>query len=467
MKFNDINIFKVAKIVYVLYTISLLYCNICHAMTYHTILTSPKIQQFINTNHQKSIQYPTKNFIDSIAIIIDQDVITHQELAHRFYITKKNLIKQNMQIPTDTQLKHQVIENMVNENIQAQVIHKNINLSHENTLNHILTTIAKQHELSLNQFHKQLEQKGINFLLFKENIRNKMIMQKIYTQEIEKKSFVSESEINDFLITKNSKTLLRETLHLAHILIRITKNNTPHSTSTNYQHAKEILHKLRSGFDFNQIATIYSNSNDALNGGDLGWRNEDRIPKLFLDAVRSLRPGEISNIIKSDQGFHIIKLINRHTMNLITKIPQIEQVHVRHILLPTNPLIPAKKTREQLLKLKTQLENKVTSFEKLTKLYSKNSYMLKIEDLGWLSSYEVAPQFINAITKLSPNKISQPIESPFGFHLIEILERRSVNASEKWIRQKAKQTIHKRKIQQTTIDWLKKLRNYAYIEYRI
>lgn len=427
-------------------------------------INPPQINKTLITD-----QFHTLQSINAIAAVINDEVITCEELVDRFHVIKKYLAAQNtIYLPTYKQLQRTLLEQMIIEQAQMQIAKKNNIIISDEMLDHIMIHVAAQNNFSLTEFFTHIKQKKIDLHTFKENVRKESTLQYLRDQEINNKILVSESEIDNFFEIENNSDHKNENFNLAQILIRIPTNATSEQFMICYQRAKKILNKLKSGADFTKIATIYSNSSDALNGGNLGWRSKEHLPQLFLDAITNLKPGEFSNIIRSDNGFHIIKLIDKHNNIQIKKPIIVKLTHVRHILIKAQPSTSKIRVKNKIQELKQSLKNTTVTFEELAKLYSDDySSASKGGDLGWIYPGDTRPEFELAMNKLQLNEISEPVESLLGFHLIQVLERKNATASQKWIRNKIHQAIREKKITEETKKWLKKIRNQTYVEYHI
>ncbi|MFL9879400.1 peptidylprolyl isomerase [Herbaspirillum rhizosphaerae] len=405
--------------------------------------------------------------VDSILVVVNNEVITRQELVDRLRQVEKRLTAQGMALPPRTQLQSQLLERMIVERAQTQMAKENGIVVDDTMLDRAVSRIAEQNKLSMADFRVQLEKEGMDFPAFREDIRREIIMQRLREREVDNKVVVTESEVDNYMASDNGAANKREDLNLAQILIRVPENASPEQVAARRQRAEDVLRQLKTGADFAKTAATYSDSNDALNGGDLGWRGQDRLPQLFLDAVASLKPGEVSAIVKSGNGFHIVKLIDRRATGAAkADAPAVEQTHARHILIKVNQVVSAAEARRKLLELKERLDHKAATFEELAKLYSNDLSASKGGDLGWIYPGDTVPEFERAMNELKPGEISQPIESPFGFHLIQVVERKTDDASKERARAAARQAIRERKIDEATEDWLRQLRDRAYVEFR-
>lgn len=405
--------------------------------------------------------------VDSILVVVNNDVITRQELADRLVMVKKRLSAQGTTLPPDSTLQRQLLERMIVERAQLQMAKENGITVDDTILDRALSRIADQNKMTLPEFRKQLEREGMTYPSFREDIRREIMMQRLREREVDNKVLVSESEVDNYLAADNNGAVSHEELNLAQILIRVPENASPEQVASRRQRAEEVMQQLKTGADFAKTAATYSDGGDALSGGDLGWRSQDRLPQLFLDAVANLKPGEVSGIVKSGNGFHIIKLVDRRAGSVAKAgTSPVEQTHARHILIKVNQVVSAAEARRKLLELKDRLDHKAATFEELAKLYSNDLSASKGGDLGWIYPGDTVPEFERAMNELKAGEISPPIESPFGFHLIQVLERKTDDASQERARQAARMAIRERKIDEATEDWVRQLRDRAYVEYR-
>jgi len=257
---------------------------------------------------------------------------------------------------------------------------------------------------------------------------------------------------------------------LAQILIRIPENASAEQIAQRRQRADEALQQLRTGADFARVAATYSDATDALKGGDMGWRTLDRLPQIFVDAVADRRENELV-VAKSANGFHILRVLGRRTSTpakagTTAAAPAVTQTHARHILIKVNQVVPANEARRKLVELKERLTNKAATFPELARLYSNDGSAAKGGDLGWLYPGDTVPEFERAMNALQPGEVSDPIESPFGYHLIQVIERKTDDVSQERQRLQARSALRERKIEEATEEWLRQLRDRTYVEYR-
>jgi peptidyl-prolyl cis-trans isomerase SurA len=407
-------------------------------------------------------------YVDSIVAIVNNGTITRRELDRRMAELEKRLTAQGIALPPRTQLQKQLLERLIVEQAQIQLAREGGITVDDTMLDRAVTQIAAQNQLSLPDFRKQLEKEGIPYASFREEIRREILMQRVRERNVNGNIQISESEIDNYLSAQNNAAATgADELHLAHILVRVPENASSAQIAERSRRAEEIRARLAQGDDFAKTAATYSDSSDALNGGDLGWRSRDRLPQLFLDGTKDLQAGQISPVIKSANGFHIIKLAERRSgSNNPAAGPVVQQTHARHILIKVNQLVSAADARRKLVEIKERLDNNAGTFEELAKQYSNDLSASQGGDLGWIYPGDTVPQFEQAMNELQPGQVSGPVESPFGFHLIQVLERKTDDASRERTRQAVRQAIRERKLEEATEDWLRELRDSTYVEYR-
>src|SRR3569832_2278807 len=386
--------------------------------------------------------------VDTIAAVVNNDVITMQELEERMRLIERRMKEQNVAMPPRDQLQRQLLERMIVDKVQLQ----------------------QAKETGIRVDGVLLEREGTPFNQFREEVRNDIIRQRLREREVDNKIQISESEVDNYLASNAGAAQGAQTeLNLAQILIRIPENASADQIAQRRQRAEEALQQLKLGGDFAKVAAAYSDSADALKGGEIGWRSEDRLPQLFLDAMAERKPGEIA-VTKSANGFHILKLLGRRTAapaKSNAALPAVQQSHVRHILIKVNQVVSSAEARRKLMELKERLDNKAAKFEDLAKLYSNDLSASRGGDLGWVYPGDTVPEFERAMNALQPGQVSDPVESPFGWHLIQVVERKTDDVSQERQRLAARQALRERKQEEATEDWLRQLRDRAYVEYRL
>ena len=404
--------------------------------------------------------------LDSIAVIVNDEVITRQELTLRIKTVVRRMNAQNVQLPEPADLQRQMLERMIIERAQLQLA-REMGIRVEDTiLDRAIGRIAEQQKLTVQTMRNQLEKEGTTFASFREEIRQEIIMQRLREREVDAKIQISDAEVDSYMAEADAQAQAQVELNLAQILIRIPDNASAEQIAASQNRAETVMRQLRTGADFAKMAGTYSDASDALKGGEIGWRSPDRLPPVFAEALSKLKPGQVTQLIKSPGGFHILKLIDQRSAAESAAVATVQQTRVRHILLKVTPAVTAADARRKLLELKERLVNKGATFEELARLFSNDGSASKGGDLGWLYPGDTVPEFESAMNGLKLGELSAPVESSFGFHLIEVLERKSDDVSKEKKRNAARQALRERKLEEATEDWQRQVRDRAYVEFR-
>ena len=401
--------------------------------------------------------------IDAVRVVVNDDVITRLELAQRMQAVVQQLQKQGTQLPERGILEKQVLERMIMEKLQLQFAKENGVRVDDAQMESALQRIAQQNKFdSLAAFRSKLEKDGIDFARFREEIRGEILSVRLREREVDSKLFISDSDIEVYLDTQAKQGNRGEQLQLAHILIVVPEQATAENLRVLQRRAEEALQKLRGGAPFAQVAAGYSDARDALQGGMIGWRPSNELPSLFADALAALQPGQLSDILRSPSGFHILKLLDRRNNDAPVFITQ---THARHILIKTSELVSESEARDRLQEIKRSIDAGA-DFAEQARLHSEDGSAAQGGELGWISPGETVPEFETAMNALKEKQISGLVKSGFGWHLIQVLERRNADVSEQQKKQQARNAIRAYKSDEAYQDWLRQLRDRAFIDYR-
>ena len=406
------------------------------------------------------------NVIDSIAVVVNDEVITRNEIAARVRAVEANMKAQKAPMPDAANLQRQVVESMIVERAQSQLAKEMGVKVEDQMLDRAIGRIAEQQKMSVQELRNQLEKSGMTFAAFREEIRNEITMQRLREHEVDNKIQISDAEVDTFLAAEKAAAAEQVELNIAQIMVRIPENASPEQIAARKARADEVLRQLRTGGDFAKIAATYSDASDALKGGEVGWRAPNTLPPIFAEALDKLKPGQVTPAIKSATGFHILKLVDRRTAAENKDKNVVQQTHARHILLKITPTMTADQAKRKLTELKERLDNKAAKFEELARLFSNDGSASKGGDLGWLFPGDTVPEFETAMATLKPGEVSGVVETPYGYHLIEVLERKSDDQSRERQRTAARNAIRERKLVEATEDWARQVRDRAYVEFR-
>lgn len=401
--------------------------------------------------------------IDSVVVVVNDDVITRYELDDRMSSVVRQLKKQGTPLPAQQVLERQLLERMITDMLQLQFARESGVRVDDTQLDQAITRIAQQNNFaSLGEFRAKLEADEVDFKKFREEIRSEIISTRLREREVESKLVISDTEVDNYLANKAKMGGAEEEFRLAHILVVVPEQASAEKIQAARERAEQALNQLKSGADFAQVAAGSSDAKDALKGGELGWRSGDSIPALFMNELHNLQPGQTTAVLRSPSGFHILKLVEKRSGKAAVVITQ---THARHILIKTSEIVSEKEARSRLMEIKKRIEDGA-DFAEQAKRYSQDGSAQQGGDLDWLSPGQTVPEFEAAMNKLQPNMIAA-VQTQFGWHLIQVLERRSTDISEQQRRQQARMAIGTFKSDEQYQDWLRQLRDRAFIEYRI
>ena len=407
------------------------------------------------------------NVIDSIAVVVNDEVITQNEVNKRVEAIKLRMKGQNAALPADADMRRQVMEAMIVERAQFQLAKEmGVRTPGDPELDRAIARIAESQKMSVQDMRNVMEKEGTPFAAFREEIRNEITMQRLREHEVDNKIQISEAEIDTYLAAEQAAAADKVEVNISQILVAIPQNASPEQIAARKARADEVARQIHTGGDFAKLAGTYSDASDALTGGAVGWRDPDRLPPVFAEALTKLKPGQSTQVIKSTTGFHIIRLNERRSLADAGAKDIVQQSHVRHILLKVTPTLTADQAKRKLAELKERLDNKAAKFEELARLFSADGSASKGGDLGWLDPEDMVPEIATVVNALKPGEVSGVFESPFGFQLVQLLERRSEDQSKDKKRAAARMVIRDRKLAEATEDWGRQVRDRAYVEFR-
>jgi peptidyl-prolyl cis-trans isomerase SurA len=406
--------------------------------------------------------------VDRIVAVVNDEVITANELRARTLSAIAQLERQKIQLPPPDVLERQVLERMIVDRAQLQLARETGVRVDDATINAAMGRIAEANNMTVPAMRQRLESEGVSFAQFREDIRQDILLNRLREREVDGRLQISESELDNFIADQSGVTADSEEINLAQILLRVPENSTPQRLEETRTRADDLIAQLKGGADFARLAASYSNAAEALQGGELGWRNTDRLPTLFLEAVKGAKSGEIAPLVRSPNGFHILKVLGRRSAVAAKMVGgPVQQTHVRHILLRVSDVAPEQEVRRRLEEFKLRIEAKQIEFGSLARLHSLDPSGSRGGDLGWVYPGDTVPEFERAMNALKIGEVSVPVQSPFGWHLIQVLERRVEPASNERARQQARQALRDRKSDEAYQDWLRQLRDKTYVEYRV
>jgi len=398
--------------------------------------------------------------LDHIVVVVNDGVITHSMLNNRVQDFRKQLeLSQLSRIDPKT-LEKQVLERVIRDTIQLQKA-KQFGITVDDLmLNRMLEQLARSNNMSLEIFRQTIESEGLAYTRFREQTRKELVIKQLQQRLVASKISVSDQEVQQYITFNESSDSSKITYHLRHILIATPESAKPEDIQKAKGRADTAYRKIHAGSQFEDIAIKISDGRNALKGGDLGERKANELPQLFVSAVKDLNPGETSEPVKSASGFHLLQLVSSSSDAIM-----IEQVHARHILIRPSSEVSDEQARETLIELKQKIENG-EKFSVLSSQYSEDP-VSKTQggDLGWAGPGDFVGVFENVANSLEIGQISEPFKSPFGWHILEVLEHRDHNLAQSNKENQARDAIRKRKIDEELRLWLRRIRDEAYVEY--
>ncbi len=401
--------------------------------------------------------------LDSIVAVVNDDVITQLELKKEFRSIVKTLKKKNAKLPAANILGKQVLERMIMERIQLDLANRTGIKVDDTTLSRAINGIAAQNGLSLSQFREGLAAQGVDFRSFRDEVKKQILLKRLLQRNVVNKVTVSDQEIENFLFNAKKQGGLEQSYHLKHILVATPEAASPAVIKKALKKANQLVKELRNGKDFSTLALAVSNGQNALEGGDLGWRKSGEIPTLFADTVVKMKVGEISSPIRSPSGFHIITMIEEKggQSHIIT------QTHARHILIKPSIINDNEQVIERLQQIRKRIING-EDFATMAKAYSEDtSSATRGGDLGWFKPGTMVPEFEQAMEQLPIGEISQVIHTNFGYHIIEVLGRRSHDDASELIKERARKILTNRKTNEQRDLFYRKIRDEAFVDIRL
>lgn len=401
--------------------------------------------------------------LDRIVAIVDQSVITEFELENRINTVTAQLKKQGVELPPENILRKQILERLISDALQLQFAAQSGVKVDDTQLDKTIQRIAEQNQMTVAQFTEALRAEGISMRKFRADMRNEITIARLRDREVESRVNVTESEIDNYLTTQASSEENRDEYEISHILIRTPEEGAPEEIQKAKAKIEEAIQALQQGEGFGKVSASFSDAPNALEGGSLGWKAATQLPTLFLDALKNMQVGDISPALRSPNGFHILKLTNKRGGNSPLVI---EQTHARHILIKLSEVVSEAEGKQKMDAIKERLDNG-EKFEVLARQYSEDGTASNGGDLNWLNPGDTVPQFEKAMNELKIGQISEPVRSPFGWHIIQVLERRKQDMSKEAARLKARQEIRARKADEAYQDWLRELRDRAFVELKL
>lgn len=400
--------------------------------------------------------------LDRVVAVVNEDAITAVELEREIARNAQILRRQNTKVPNSDVFERQVLERLITKRVllaNARTLGVRVT---DAELTGTVERLAQENKLSLEALRDEVERDGHTFTSFREDVRADMIIARLKDREVDSRLVVTEAEVQSFLVKQEASNSEKdEEYNVGHILIAVPEQTTGAELERRKVRAEEALAQLRKGVDFAQVAASYSDAGDALQGGAMGWRSGARLPALFVETLRGLPIGAVGGPVRSPAGFHLLKLVDKRGVQTPTVV---RQSKVRHILVRLNEIVSEADALNRLNDLKDRIDNGV-EFAGLARLHSDDASASRGGELGWLSPGDTVPEFERVVNSVEVGKASEPFRTPFGWHILQVTERRDQDMSEDRSRMQARLAIRQRKSEQQWQDWVRYQRDKAYVEY--
>jgi peptidyl-prolyl cis-trans isomerase SurA len=406
--------------------------------------------------------------VDRVVAVVNSDAITYRELSLRAANVERQIRRQNAEMPPRDVLFRQVLEQIVVDKAVMQLAKEQGIRIDEAQLDRATEQFARENRVSVADLRSRLEREGGTFSSFREELRSEIIRGRLREREVDARIQISEGDIDAYLAARGADTTTDTELHLAQILLPLSGDASAADVERQRLRGEELIKQINRGIDFARLASSFSTGPEALSGGSLGYRTADRLPQVFVEQVEKLNVGAISGLVRSGAGFHILKVLDKR--NASAKggdLGVVKQTRARHILIRTSELVSEAEAIRRLADSKLRAENKSATFEDLARQFSNDGSASRGGDLGWVYPGDTVPDFERSMDALQIDQISEPFKSPFGYHIIQVLERKNEVPSADRQRSIARQAIRERRMEEAYDSWIRQVRDSAYVEYRV
>jgi peptidyl-prolyl cis-trans isomerase SurA len=398
--------------------------------------------------------------LDRVVAVVNDEALTQFEIDEQKKSVLAQMKSQNVAPPAPDVLDKQLLDRLITERAIMQFAKENGVKVDDTQVERAILRIAQDNKLAPDDFRVALKKEGIEYEKYREDIRKEIVIQRLRDREVDSRVTVSDSEVEAFIASQNTQAGSDVEYRISHILVVVPERASPEQIDAKRRRAEEALKQVRDGTDFAQVAAGYSDAPDALQGGSLGWRPAARLPNVFVESAKTMKPGDVSTVLRSATGFHVIKLQETRSRNAPTVV---EQTHARHILIKVNEVTSESEAKARIDRIHDRLETGA-KFEDQAKLNSEDGTASKGGDLGWVSPGDTVPDFEAAMNKLKLGEVSGPVRTQFGWHLIQVQERRTQDITAERKRDQARMALRQRKSDEAFQDWLRQMRDRAYVE---
>jgi len=401
--------------------------------------------------------------LDRIAVIVNDDIIMQSQVQQAIDGAIQKLKKSTQPMPPKKALIQQVIESLIMESLQLQIAERGGIRVDDTSLNEAVQRIAKQNNMTLEQFQQTVINEGSDYATIREQIRRELITTRARQGSVGPRIQITDQEIQNFLDSREGQLLLQTQYHIGHILLKLPENASAEQQQQAADKAQALYQQLQSGADFAELAKNNSSSSTAKKGGDMGWRNDEQLPSLFRESINSISAGQVAKPIASSNGYHLVKLLEQRGGSSMLQ----DQTFVRHILIQPNEIRSESQAEELIYELFTRIQSG-DDFAELARLFSNDpGSRAKGGELGWITPAGLVPAFQKVMKDTPANTMSAPFESRFGWHILEVQGHRQQDVGAEASRRTVREVLYKRKFNDELQLWLREIRNDAFVDIKI
>jgi len=402
--------------------------------------------------------------LDRVIAVVNDEALTNWDLKEQRRVVLEQMKSSNVQAPAADVLDKQVLERLITERALTQYAKESGVRVDDTMVERTILRIAEENKMKPDEFRRALERENITYAAYREDVRRQIMMQRLRDREVDSKITVTDAEVDNYLATVAAQTGGEKEYLLSHIYVTVPEQASAEQIDTRRRRAEEALAQVKSGKSFPQVAAGFSDAPDASSGGDLGWRTPARLPSVFADLVGKMKKGETSPVIRSPAGFHIVQVVDERSRDQPTVV---NQTHARHILIKVNESTSESDGKVKIDRLRERITSGGAKFEDIARVNSEDASSAKGGDLGWLSPGDTVPDFERVMDKLGLNEVSVAVRTPFGWHLIEVIERRKQDVTLERRREQARTALRQRKSDEGFQEFVRQQRDRAYVEYRV
>lgn len=405
----------------------------------------------------------TPRTADYIVAIVNQELVTAGELEQRLAQVRENARRSGAQLPPEDELRRGVLDALIDERVLITNARDSGQRVDDAELERAMANVAAQNQLTPDQLRERLRREGVDYARFRKNVRDQLLVERTREREVQARIRVTDTDVENWIEQQRSTAGSATEYNIAQVLVTVPENAPASVVDERRARAEGALARIRKGEAFEAVAREVSEDTNRAKGGEIGVRPANRLPDIFVEVVRPLKPGEVSpSLLRSSAGFHVLKLLSRSEVGAFT----VTQTRARHVLLRPSAQLSREAAVRRLQEFKRQIAAGTRSFEQIARENSEDGSAAQGGDLGWASPGNFVPEFEEAMNKLAPSGVSDPVVSRFGVHLIQVMERRQVTLDAKQQREQARNALREQKFEEAYQEWVRDLRARAYIEMR-